>query len=152
MDIPLIEQIKIQAQVLVPLLRAFQNEIGSERTNEITTKVLGKLQHKIGREIVSQFKGNSIEKTAAAFPMFSAGDGLDYEVLRQTPDTLEVNVTRCGYAQIYKDLDAPDLGLLCMCNPDFDFMKGFTPDVVMTRTQAIMEGASHCHLIYQIKK
>ncbi|MBI4334871.1 MAG: L-2-amino-thiazoline-4-carboxylic acid hydrolase [Chloroflexi bacterium] len=152
MDIPLIEQVKIQAQVLVPLLRAFQNEIGLEWTNEITNKVLGELQYKIGQEITSQFKGNSIEKTVAAFPLFSAGNGLDYEVLRQTPDTLEVKVTRCNFAQAYKNLDAPDLGLLCMCNPDFDFMKGFTPDIEMTRTQAIMEGASHCRIIYQIKK
>lgn len=33
MDIPLIEQVKIQAQVLVPLVNALQAELGEERAN-----------------------------------------------------------------------------------------------------------------------
>jgi hypothetical protein len=42
MDIPLIEQIKIQAQVLVPLVKALQAELGEERANALVRKALGK--------------------------------------------------------------------------------------------------------------
>ncbi len=36
-----IEQTKIQAQVLVPLIKAFQAEMGEERANLIAKKALG---------------------------------------------------------------------------------------------------------------
>jgi hypothetical protein len=35
MSIPVIEQAKIQAQVLVPLIKALQSELGEERANAL---------------------------------------------------------------------------------------------------------------------
>lgn len=46
MDMPLIEQIKIQAQVLVPLVKALQAELGEERANAIVRTALGDLYRK----------------------------------------------------------------------------------------------------------
>jgi hypothetical protein len=40
MDIPLIEQIKIQAQVLLPLVRTLEAELGEERANVIRSAAL----------------------------------------------------------------------------------------------------------------
>ena len=50
MDIPLIEQAKIQAQVLVPLVRTLQAELGQERANAIIRKALGDLYRKYGEQ------------------------------------------------------------------------------------------------------
>ena len=44
---------------------------------------------------------------ASAFEMFAAGDALEYMVLQKTPDTLELNVTECRYAEFYKKTGAP---------------------------------------------
>jgi len=46
MDIPLIERIKIQAQVLVPLVKSLRVELGEERANAIVRKSLGDLYRK----------------------------------------------------------------------------------------------------------
>jgi hypothetical protein len=40
-SIPLIERAKIQAQVLVPLVKALQAELGEERANALVRKALG---------------------------------------------------------------------------------------------------------------
>ena len=48
MDIPLIEQAKIQAQVLVPLVKALQAELGEERANALVRKALGDQYRKFG--------------------------------------------------------------------------------------------------------
>ena len=48
MDVPLIEQVKIQARILVPLVKALQAELGEERANEIVRKALGSLYRKYG--------------------------------------------------------------------------------------------------------
>ena len=41
MSIPVIEQAKIQARVLVPLVKALQAELGEERANAIVQTALG---------------------------------------------------------------------------------------------------------------
>ena len=84
MDIPLIEQVKIQAQVLVPLVKALQTELGEERANAIVRKTLGDLYRKYGEKWWrTQGARNLGEKMASAFNMFAAGDALDYEVVKQ---------------------------------------------------------------------
>jgi hypothetical protein len=41
MGIPVIERVKIQAQVLVPLVKPLQAELGEERANAIVHRALG---------------------------------------------------------------------------------------------------------------
>ena len=48
MDVPIIEQAKIQAQVLVPLVKAMQAELGEERANGIARKALGEMYRELG--------------------------------------------------------------------------------------------------------
>ena len=89
---------------------------------------------------------------ASAFDTYAAGDALDYEVIKQTPDAFELNVTGCRYAKFYKELGAPELGFLLTCSADFPMAEGFGPDVQLIRTQTIMQGASHCDFRYALKK
>jgi hypothetical protein len=153
MDIPLLEQVKIQAQVLVPLVKALQAELGEERANAIVRNALGDVFRKYGEKWWrTQGARNLGEKVASAFEMFAAGDALKYDVLRKTPDAFEINVTECRYAQFYERIGAPELGFLLTCSADFSHAEGFGPDVQLTRTQTIMQGATHCDFRYALKK
>ena len=153
MDIPLIEQVKIQAQILVPLVKTLQAELGEERANVIVRKALGDLYRKYGEKWWrTQGARNLGEKMASAFDMFAAGDALDYEVVKQAPDAFEVNVTECRYAKFYNEIGAPELGFLLTCSADFPMTEGFGTDVQLTRTQTIMQGASHCDFRYVLKQ
>jgi len=89
---------------------------------------------------------------ASAFDSFAAGDALDYEVLRKTPDSFDINVTGCRYAKFYKEIGAPELGFVLVCSADFAMAEGFSADVQLTRTQTIMQGASHCDFRYQLNR
>jgi hypothetical protein len=151
MDVSILEQAKIQAQVLVPLLKAFQAELGTERANEIARKALGSWAYKMGKEVGAQGIGTAAEKVAAVLPVFSADDAHDIEVLKQTPEAFEFNVTRCRYAQFYKELGEPELGFLFLCSQDFPLTEGFSPDLELVRTQTIMQGASYCDFRWRMK-
>lgn len=153
MDIPIIEQVKIQAEVLIPLVRALQAELGEEPANAIVRKALGNLYRKYGEAWWrTQGARNPGEKIASAFDRFAAGDALKYEVVKQAPDAFEVNVTECRYAKFYKAIGAPELGFLLTCSADFPMAEGFGGDVQLTRTQTIMQGASHCDFRYKLKQ
>ena len=151
MSVSFLEQSKIQAQVLVPLLKAFQAELGTERANEIARKALRTWALQIGQQISAQGSGTPAEKMAAVLPAFSADDAHDIDVLTQTSDAFEFNVTRCRYAQFYKELGEPELGFLFLCSQDFPLTEGFSPDLELIRTQTIMQGAQYCDFRWRMK-
>ena len=150
MSVSVFEQAKIQAQILVPLIKAFQTELGTERANEIARKAISDHYRRLGREWWSAKRSEDVgSNMASAFAAFSNSDALDISVREQTDDTYEIDVTRCQYAEFFQQLGEPELGFLPVCSPDFPFVEGFDADVKLTRTQTIMQKASHCDFRYK---
>jgi hypothetical protein len=151
--IPIIEQAKIQARVLVPLVKALQAELGEERANALVREALGDVYRRLGEEWWRAKESRHVgERVASAFASFAEGNALDYSVRSQSQDTYEFDVTGCRYAQFYKELGEPELGFLLVCSSDFPFAEGFGPDIKLTRSQTIMQGASHCDFRYRRQK
>ena len=145
MGIPLIQQAKIQAQVLLPLVKALQVELGEERANALVRRALGDIYRRYGEEFWRTKNEKNLGKSvASAFATFAREDALDYRVREQSQDAFEIDVTGCRYAEFYKELGEPELGFLLVCSADFAMADGFGPDIKLTRTQTIMQGASHC--------
>ena len=153
MSVPLIEKTKIQARVLVPLIKALQAELGTARATAIVRKALGDLFRQYG-ETWGRKQGRSDlgQNMASAFAGFAAGNALDYDVVGQTPDTFDVNVTACRYAKFFQELGEPELGFLLVCSADFRMAEGLGAGVELTRTKTIMQGAGHCDFRYSMKK
>src|SRR5215510_2415996 len=153
MQIPVIDQVKIQAQVLVPLVKALEQELGKDRAHTLVRRALGNIFRRLGeqwwRAKGTQHVG---EAMASAFQSFAKGEAIDYNVRAQSPDRYEIDVTGCRYAQFYQELGESELGFLLICSLDFPFAEGFDADVKLTRTQTIMEGASHCDFRYRRQK
>src|SRR5689334_18618690 len=153
MNIPVIEQAKIQARVLVPLVKALQADLGEDRANVIVRKALGDMYRKLGEAWWrAQGAKRFGAKLAAAFTMYAAGDALEYRVIEQSDDAFDLDVTKCRYAEFYKELGVPELGFLLVCAADFPMAEGFGSDVELARTQTIMQGASHCDFRYTRSK
>jgi L-2-amino-thiazoline-4-carboxylic acid hydrolase len=153
-SVSVIQQAKIQAQVLVPLVKAMQAEVGAERANALVRSALGEIYRRYGQDFWRTKNEKNLGKTmASAFATYARDDALDYKVIQQSQDAFEIDVTGCKYAEFYKQLGEPELGFLLACSADFDTAKGFDPDIKLTRTQTIMQGASHCDFRYQrVKK
>jgi L-2-amino-thiazoline-4-carboxylic acid hydrolase len=146
----LIQQVKIQAQVLLPLVKALQAEMGKERANALVRRALGDLYRRYGEEFWRTKNEKNLGKSmASAFATFAREDALDYRVREQSQDAFEIDVTGCRYAEFYKELGEPELGFLLVCGADFTMAEGFDPDIKLTRTQTIMQGASHCDFRYK---
>jgi hypothetical protein len=148
--VSVIEQARIQAQVLVPLVKALRAELGEEKANRIIRKSLGDLYRRFGEEFWKRKNdpdlGNSV---ASAFKTYAQDGALDYRIVEQSHDTFALDVTRCRYAEFYQELGEPELGFLLVCTADFAVADGFGGDVALTRTQTIMQGASHCDFRYR---
>ncbi|WP_247299505.1 L-2-amino-thiazoline-4-carboxylic acid hydrolase [Bradyrhizobium sp. 179] len=144
----------MQAQVLVPLVKALQAELGEARANALVRKALGDLYRGFGEEF---WKSKNLNKNetdlgqavGSAFTTYARGDALAYDVIEQSKDVFAFDVKRCAYAEFYKALGEPELGFLLICTADFATADGFGPDITLTRTQTIMQGADHCDFRYR---
>jgi hypothetical protein len=149
-SVSVIEQARIQAQVLVPLVKALQTELGEARANAIVRGALRDLYRGYGEAFRrAKNEANVGEAVASAFAAYARDDALDYTVIEQSEDALAFDVTRCRYAEFYQELGEPELGFLLVCSADFDTAEGFGGDIELTRTQTIMQGAPHCDFRYR---
>ena len=145
-----LERRKIEAGVLIPMVQAFQRAIGNDRANEIAREVIIELARKDGAQWAQQF-GDDLSAMEKVSGVWAAGGSLGIAPIGKSPDALDFNVTRCQYAEFYKDLGLPELGYLFHCNRDFAMVEGFSPGLTLKRTQTIMEGATHCDFRFMRK-
>ena len=153
-EISVFDKLKIQAQVLVPLLLAFLAELGEERANQIIRSTLREWSNQLFHDIGARLEGSPKQKWAAlsAAITHKTYEYVDLDVLRQDKEAIEVNITRCRLAEFFKQLGEPELGALLACEVDFDMVTVGNPEVELSRTQTIMKGASHCDFRYRLKK
>src|SRR5436190_10212708 len=94
MGIPVIEQAKIQARILVPLVKAIQAELGEERANALVRRAVGDIYRRYGEEFWRAKQEKNLGKImASAFATFARGDALDHRVRQQSHDAFDIDVT-----------------------------------------------------------
>jgi predicted ArsR family transcriptional regulator len=150
-----LELVKIQARVLLPVLRALRKELGTERANQLIADALRGWSREIYQRVGAQLPGRPAEKFDALLGavMPKIGTDVDFEPLRQTSEHWDLNVTGCRYADFFRELGEPELGALLLCEQDFHVTEQVAnPDVKLERTQTIMKGAKYCDFRYSIKR
>jgi hypothetical protein len=153
MGIPVIEQVKIQAQVLVPLVKALQKELGEARANALVRQALGDIYRRYGEDFRRARNDTNLGNVmSSAFATYAGASALDYRVREQSEDAFHIDVTGCRYAEFYRELGEPELGFLLVCSADFPVAEGLGADIALDRTQTIMQGASHCDFRYRRRR
>jgi hypothetical protein len=147
-DLTFLDRVKIQAEVLLPLIKGFEAELGAERARGIAREALQEWVRKSYAELREKSPGNPIGLISSGIPLFAKG-ALEVEMVDRSPDTLAFDVTRCAYAEFYEALGEPELGFLFVCELDDAMAEGLGSDLEFQRTQTIMQGAKHCDFRYR---
>src|SRR6185369_9766824 len=93
--------------------------------NALVRKAIGPIYRHYGEVWWEQGAGDFNQVLSTSFRRFASGEALDYQVVEQSPDTFDVDVTRCRYAQFYQELGEPELGFLLTCSADYALAEGF---------------------------
>ncbi len=141
---------EIEARILMPVLNAFIKEYGKEQTVKLVEPVIQELARSGGVQLAKAVGGNSISHFAKGLSAWTREDALRLDVKEQTEKSFAFNVTRCRYAEMYKELGVQDYGALLSCGRDAALIVGFNPKIKFTRTQTIMNGAPYCDFRYQL--
>jgi hypothetical protein len=154
-NVSLMDEIEMQAQVLIPVLKAVRAEVGKERADCLILNALRKASREKYHRLGERFPGSPKDKYDAIWalgaPRIQAND-LEIDTLRQEPEAHEFNVMRCRFAEFFKQLGEPDLGAVLLCETDFQLVEVGSPEVELTRTQTIMQGGCYCDFRFQIKQ
>lgn len=149
-DLPILEQRRIEANIIKPIYDEMVAELGEARAKEIVGNAIIKNAIEQGRAYAEGEEGEtSLESFHALLPQWKANGALEVEMLKETPTEVHYNVTRCRYAEMYRSMGIGDIGHLLSCNRDGTFCTGYNPDIELERTQTIMSGASHCDFRYK---
>ena len=149
-EIPTLTKRKLQAQVLGPLHAEMVLELGKETADAILDRAIRKAAIAEGEAFAKSAPGGvtSMADFIKLFDLWTAEDALKIEVLEANDVRFDFNVTRCRYAETYKDMGLGEIGPLLSCNRDGTFCQGYDPRIALERKQTIMEGASCCTFRY----
>jgi hypothetical protein len=147
----LLDKTRIQAQVLVPLLRALRAELGQEKADAIARQALRDWSQQLFAAIGKRVAGSPRRKWAAMHTALAGVTEREVTVamIRHDEEALEFDVTQCRFAEFFRALDEPELGALLVCATDFDIVQGAGNDVSLAREQTLMQGAPSCTFRYR---
>ena len=147
-----LERRRIEGRVLVPFIAACRERLGDAATRAIVLAFIQKASVDDGVRSAKHFGGDLKGLSRIAHEVWGGpGGGIDIEVLEQSDERLAFNVTRCGYAEMYKEWGLSDWGFLLQCSRDFPMLEGFAADIELERSQTIMQGAACCDFRYAKK-
>ncbi|HEX7629014.1 MAG TPA: L-2-amino-thiazoline-4-carboxylic acid hydrolase [Candidatus Methylomirabilis sp.] len=150
-EVGVLKRREIEARILAPLIGAFSAEFGRDRVLEIARGVIVQIAREQGRSLAEQMGGNGLAHFVKSKENWVKGDALSIEVRQVSETAYDFDVTRCRYAEMYRALGIPELGAVLSCGRDFALGEGFNPDLKLTRTQTIMEGAPCCDFRYRLE-
>ena len=149
--VSLLDKTRMQAQVLVPVLRALRAELGKDKADAIVKQALRDWSKQLFAAIGASIEGSPRRKWATM--QAALGDvtlkEIEFETRRHDKEVFEFDVTRCRFAEFFRELGEPELGALLICATDFDIASASDGEVSLDRAQTIMQGAPSCTFRYK---
>lgn len=150
-NLSFLDKTRIQAQVLVPVLRALRAELGKEKADALVRQALRDWSKEMFAAIGARIDATPRRKWSAMQGHMNtiSGPAVASESLRKDKEALEFDVTSCQFADFFRALNEPELGALLACNTDFDIAAASGDEVTLERSQTIMQGAASCTFRYR---
>lgn len=144
----ILERRRIEAEIVKPIYEALKAEFGVEKAQQIVGDAIRAKAIDFGKSL-AETGTPSLRHFAELLPLWKQDDALQTETLVEDDQHFEFNVIRCRYAEMYREMGLQEIGHLLSCNRDASFCDGYDPRLKLTRTQTIMQGASHCDFRYR---
>ena len=100
----LLDKTRIQAQVLVPVLRALRSELGKEKADAIVKQALRRWSEQLFAAIADGVDGSPRRKWAAMHTAMAEiiKHDVTVEMRRHDKEALECDITHCRFAEFFR--------------------------------------------------
>jgi hypothetical protein len=143
---------KIEGRALIPFIQALRDKFGEDAAGEVVDETIRKFAAEDGASWAATYGRTTASMRRVAQELWAGGGGMDVQLIGESEDHLDFNVTRCGYAEFYKELGLADLGVRVHCNRDHAMVVGFNNELELSRSQTIMAGATCCDFRFRKRR
>ena len=152
-DIPVLVKRTLQAQVIGPIHAEMVAQLGREKADAILDAAIKKAAIAEGQSFAAKAPGGqtSLAHFQKLYELWTKGGALEIELLKSTGAEFNFDVTRCRYAETYKEMGLGHIGQLMSCNRDGTFCQGYDSNIELERKHTIMGGAPRCTFRYRYK-
>jgi len=145
----MLERRRIEAAILKHVYDVLKASHGVEAAQRTIAEAVRKSAMEQGRQMAAAAgSARNLETFIDGHEPWLRGDALTIEVKEKTAARYRYNVTRCKYAEMYRDMGLGEIGHLLSCQRDATFCEGYDSRLKLKRTQTLMQGASHCDFDY----
>jgi len=145
-SIPMFSRRAIEAELALRIYNTATTRLGQQAALEVLNAAIDEAAYAAGRAFAAMAPGApSLEHFAKVLDLWQAGGALSIADILLEPDHLSFTVTRCGYMEMYREMDIPrELHATLSCRRDAAFAAGYSPHLKLERPQTLSEGAPSC--------
>ena len=151
-EIGVLKRREIEARFIGPFVKKIEQELGKASIRKLLLETVIEIAKLQGTDLATKAGGQTLDHFALLKEPWTRNGSLEIEVLKYSETEYSFNVTRCKYAEMYRELGMEELGTLLSCARDFNMVNGFNENIKLSRTQTIMEGSSHCDFRYKMRE
>lgn len=153
-DLPTLTRRRLQAEVIGPIYAEMVAAIGEDKAQSILDAAIRKAAVAEGEQFARRAPGGitSMADFIKLYDLWTTNGALEIEVLEASDSTFDFDVTRCRYAEMYREMGLGHIGHLMSCNRDGTFCQGYDPNIELDRKYTIMAGAPRCTFRYSYKR
>jgi hypothetical protein len=140
-------KMRIAAQVGVLLLHAMEERFGPE-ARQVLHEMVSNLRPTPRPEVGEP--RDDLQHFCAQLDRNCAGTHCWRRIVEE-PDRIGYHYTRCMWAEIYRELGEPDLGLM-LCASDEPAVKSYNSHLAFRRTQTLLTGDPFCDHVFYVEK
>jgi hypothetical protein len=137
----------------IPVLIELSDVIGREKMIEIIKKVSYRQNFQSGQNWAKRVPEANLATMMRRFRNPNPNGMLEntdpWEIVEDTETVLELSMTECLTAVVFREEGAADIGYATVCHADFALPQGFNPKIRLVRTKTLMEGDDCCNHRYE---
>lgn len=144
---------KIEAEIIKPIYDILVRDLGKARAQAIIGEAIEQAAIAAGAQFArNEPQGADLRSFVALQYLWEKDNALDVRIIDNDDEHYNYDVTRCRYAEMYHEMGLGEIGHLLSCARDEKFIVGYAPQVELTRTTTVMQGAPCCDFRYRVKK
>ncbi len=132
----------------IGIYKGLEKELGSEKLIKMLQQITADNWAEGIKEMSKDIKERNIENiaklVASVVSSTPNSTALKYEITQQDDKVLEIKYTKCLFAEIFREMNAADIGWALECSAGATVAKIYNPDMKFSNPNNLMKGDSFC--------
>ena len=149
------ETVRFMLSNNIGIYKGLEKKLGSKKLVKMLENITNEDWAKAIKAATSDMEDKSIDSYAKMMtdimnmPPYNAI--FDYQITEQSEKVLEVKYNKCLFAEVFKEMDAANIGWALQCSSGESSVKAFNPKMTFSNSKNMMKGDEYCFERIELK-